>query len=88
MESTNSKRGPFADDLNIDDDYYLDMIKDSDNLEPTDSKMGPFADDSNIDDDFYLTNWGLTKGQLISEWPFDLISSPKKPPQKFDEFLP
>ena len=63
LESTKSKVGPFADDLNINDDYYSDLIKDSENLEPTNSKMVPFDDvDSNIMDDYYLT-----KGQLISE---------------------
>ena len=62
LESTNSKMGPFADDLNINDDFYLDFIKNSDNVESTNSKMGPFADDLNINDDFYLT-----KGQLIAE---------------------
>ena len=67
LESTNSKMEPFADDLNINDDFYLDLMKDSDNVESTDSKMGPFADDSNIMDDYYLT-----KGQLISECPFEV----------------
>ena len=62
LESTKSKVGPFADDLNINDDYYSDLIKDSENLEPTNSKMGPFDDDLIINNDYYLT-----KGQLISE---------------------
>ena len=28
------------------------------------------------------------KGQLISEWLFDVLHFPKKTTQKFDEFLP
>ena len=28
------------------------------------------------------------KGQLISEWLFDVVNFPKNPTQKFDEFLP
>ena len=36
-----TKMGPFADDLNINDDYYSDLIKDSNNMEPTNSKMVP-----------------------------------------------
>merc|ERR1712184_155589 len=55
LESTKSKVDPFADDLNINDDYYSDLIKDSNNMEPTNSKMVPFDDDSNIMDDYYLT---------------------------------
>ena len=30
----------------------------------------------------------LAKGQLISEWLFDVSNFPKKTTQKFDEFLP
>ena len=62
LESNESKMRPFADDLNINDDFYLDLIKDSDNVESTNSKMGPFDDDLIINNDYYLT-----KGQLISE---------------------
>ena len=83
LESTNSKMGPFADDLNINDDYYSDLIKDSNNMEPTNSKMVPFDDDSNIMDDYYLT-----KGQLISEWPFDVINFPKKQRKNLMNFCP
>ena len=28
------------------------------------------------------------KGQVISEWKFDALNFPKKPMEKFDEFLP
>ena len=37
----------------------------------------------------YAYNQGINvKGQLISEWLFDDLIFPKKPKQKFDEFLP
>ena len=30
----------------------------------------------------------FSKGQLISECPFDVLNFPKKPTKKFDKFLP
>ena len=30
----------------------------------------------------------LAKGQLISEWLFDVLNFPKKHTKQFDEFLP
>ena len=38
--------------------------------------------------DVFITYFGF-KGQLISEWHFDVLNFPKYVPmQKFDEFLP
>ena len=37
---------------------------------------------------FWLNNWWLHKGQIISEWPYEIMVSPKIPTEKFPRFLP
>ena len=58
--------------------------------DPLSEEPGEIANINNLDDYIELLYEEVPakiKGQLISEWLFDVLNFPKKP-QKFDEFLP